>query len=561
MVKHLLAADLRRFHRWLALWMFVAAAGALLEQTSLRTAQPSRTYEMLELAALLIWLVDGLLVAALVTLVVQAHPAVGSEAFWMTRPIGPVPLLIAKFVLFTVTLIGVSVTIDGLVMSAYGVSAGDMARVSLQTAIMRAVLLALIAAIAALSATPVRAVWTGGTVLLVMGVAVVILDTLVSAFKGTQSASELAAVSAAADSSHVLLYVGAAPARTTAAMVLLAGGIAVVIVQYLLRPRLVGWAVLAATLAGALAADFQRPYLAWPRALPPPDWTGSESALQLDLDPNAPLGGVSETPWVLDPHRGSAQVVRGGLRVHGVQPGWGVIATFTRASLRFDDGRTLESLSMPGSTPLWAEGTASRSVMLQRLLSVTQVVDADRYQEPRAVLFVAREDEWSAHARRSARYAGEFALHLSRYDVASTVPVQPGAAAHDGAYGLVLDEVTLDDKLLRIRARGWRVATMFDTRPRPGYEFYLRNVAAGEAVAASDTAQEMPLVPSLGSVHIDPGSRGFAVGRMEIWFRRSRNHDEAWFRNAELVMVRTRYEGSVTRTLLIPNLSVNVPAK
>jgi hypothetical protein len=63
-----------------------------------------------ELASLLgdlVWFAQVLLMGVLVALVVQAHPVVGSDAFWMTRPIPPRTLPASKLVLVGVAVIAV----------------------------------------------------------------------------------------------------------------------------------------------------------------------------------------------------------------------------------------------------------------------------------------------------------------------------------------------------------------------------------------------------------------------------------------------------------------------
>ena len=61
-------------------------------------------------------------------LVVQTHPLVGSDAFWMTRPIPPVTLMLSKVVLLSALFLVVRTLSDIAIMAAYDLPAGWMHR-------------------------------------------------------------------------------------------------------------------------------------------------------------------------------------------------------------------------------------------------------------------------------------------------------------------------------------------------------------------------------------------------------------------------------------------------
>ena len=100
-----------------------------------------------EPAAALAWVAALLLDVILVGLVVHAHPLVGSDAFWMTRPIPPVTLMLSKVVLLSALFLVVRTLSDIAIMAAYDLPAGWIARVAAESILTRSLwLLALMAA-------------------------------------------------------------------------------------------------------------------------------------------------------------------------------------------------------------------------------------------------------------------------------------------------------------------------------------------------------------------------------------------------------------------------------
>ena len=151
MLRHLLRTDLRRLRLmvggWILLMASIAAAYGLqpFYSTSLRFA-----YTGWLAYTLLFWGMQ-LFTVVLVPLVLQADPAVGTNAFWMTRPIRPAVLAASKLLLLLMLLVLVPTASMMVLTATYHVPAGEVMRVGLEMAILQTLWVALL--MAAWSAT------------------------------------------------------------------------------------------------------------------------------------------------------------------------------------------------------------------------------------------------------------------------------------------------------------------------------------------------------------------------------------------------------------------------
>jgi hypothetical protein len=156
-------------------------------------------------------------------------------------------------------------------------------------------------------------------------------------------------------------------------------------------------------------------------------------------------------------------------------------------------------------------------------------------------------------------YQGRFQVRLTRHEIDATLPLQPGVAYQHGAYRFVIDDVERTAGAVSVFARESNAMSLFDRRPAPVIDFYLRNQRAGEAVqgAAHDVGQELLLsgfLPfSYGVQHVS----GFRARGLLIRFPANHGQEESfrledeWIDGAELVVVRATREGSVQRKLEI----------
>ena len=133
-INHLIAADVRRHRLLLVAWLAIVIA-----TTTLAGARPALAAggvgPTVGILSSLLSLTQVLLLLVLIPAVIQTHPLVGSDAFWMTRPIPPGTLLVAKLVLLGVATIVIPTLAEAILMAAYAVPLAQIVVVAAQTAL------------------------------------------------------------------------------------------------------------------------------------------------------------------------------------------------------------------------------------------------------------------------------------------------------------------------------------------------------------------------------------------------------------------------------------------
>jgi len=170
---------------------------------------------------------------------------------------------------------------------------------------------------------------------------------------------------------------------------------------------------------------------------------------------------------------------------------------------------------------------------------------------------------------RRGRYRGVFDLMLAEVDIAATLSLDPGATFQSEAYRFVLDDVELDDNVVRLSSRIAAISSIFDPGPRPQYEFFLRHRERREALRGTRLLRyDYVTMRAFGTYPVGGEATGFSRERTQIVFafwRPGRGEgvfagiDEAWLSGAELVIVRFRPSGSVERTLTIDDFPLPPP--
>src|SRR5262249_38024591 len=150
---HLLATDVRR-HRWLLLlWLFITAGSAATLGLMPMAATDPRSASMAGLLYFLLSCTYATLFVVIVPLVVQTHPAVGSDAFWMTRPIPPQRLFPEKLLLLCAAVAVVPIAADVVLMALYEVPLATSAAVAAQGLFFKSLWIALLMAMAVVTAS------------------------------------------------------------------------------------------------------------------------------------------------------------------------------------------------------------------------------------------------------------------------------------------------------------------------------------------------------------------------------------------------------------------------
>jgi hypothetical protein len=569
LILHLLSADIRRFRLMIGLWLAVSAASTAIEGVRPMFASDVFSMNAIGVAGDLIWLAKLLFGFVLIPLVVQTHPLVGSDAFWMTRPIPPRALMASKLALLAAGIVVVPVACEMALMIAYKVPPQRMAAVAVQTTLWQALYLTVVMALAALTRNLARFALLCGGVLLALAVTAMISVAVAMARMDDTAAVGMVAFS-----------VGPSPSAADAAtsgivflIVVVASGLALLTVQYATRSArraaLVG-------VAGVVAAWALSSMWPWPLLQPRlvvPDWARNESSLMLSAEPDSVEFGM-EDHWPT--RKPTWRIGRAQLRLEGIEPGWLPSVRVTGAVLDFQPDVHLSSggFGYAVRVPIGRENTPPLKGVVRAALGVNRLGIQESPEPERVVVVAIRDADFTRYAPGTGHYRGHAAVELTREEVVAMLPLQAGATFQEDAYRVVVDEVRLASKSLSVRARISDARTAFDRRPTPRYAFYLRNQQRGEAVGSSVAPMLshgllIGLLPGYGyTSDSGSGSSGFAMGGQFMRFppgyaptdKDRLEIDEAWMEGAEIVIVRETTEGSVSRPLEIRDFPLRVKA-
>jgi hypothetical protein len=573
---HLARADARRFLLLIAAWIAVVIGATVLAGVDPLVVRDPELRPVFGLGMLLESLAGTALALTLIALVVQQHPLVGTDAWWMTRPVAPQTLLGSRLILIVILVVVVPAVCDAVLMAVYRVPAGQMARVSLEWALLRGVGMLLVMAAAAVTKTFARFVLLAGACLI--GAAVAVNLALMLAVSDVQGAI----FSVSSDFAAALVSRPADPTALVAAWIAIAiAGLLLLRSQYTTRsrPRSVAIGIAGAILAVAVG-------VAWPWPLlhaesDAPAWAASPDALRLEAPPQAvyfdnagiQIGDVQPG----DPPRW--RTVHARVYVRNVPDGWVVTGHAKEAYLDVDGRRVTGgpfrlSRMLPASS---AEPNPMRAA-LQHVLGVEVVAGSGLAGGGLAPILTARATEVPA-GTVAVTYRGAFVLDMMELQEAGVRPLQPGAVFQDDSYRIVVDEVQSRERGAALRVRTSRATSVYDRRPPPTYLFFLRNTGAREAVVgAVKQSRSFPQFPGeffLGRYGYMASPFGFIAQAAELNFpstfaaqlpsAMSKGPggdwtDDAWLRDAELVIVKAIDGGSVTRRVEITGLTIN-PAR
>ena len=543
----------------IGLWLAVSAASTALD--GIRPMFGAETFGMngLDVAGDLVGLAKVLFGFVLIPLVVQTHPLVGSDAFWMTRPIPPRTLLASKLILLAALIVVVPAACEVALMIAYKIPPQKMAAVAVQTTLWQTMYLSVVMVLAALTRNLARFALLFGGLLLALALTAVIMVTIAFA-----RMDDAAAVGVLVSGGPPPPSYGDPTPEIVFLFVVVAAGLALLVVQYATRSSrrsaLVG-------IAGLIAAWVLPSVWPWPLLQPRlyvPDWAAAGSALKLSADPQSV---AFDTGDPLSVRKRAWSIGRALIRLEGIEPGWLPSVAVTGAALELNPD---VHLSSPGfahavAVPIGEEDRSPLRGVLQAALGVRRLATQDSREPERAVVLLIREADFKRYASETGLYRGRAAVELTREEVVATLPVQAGATFQDGPYRIVVDEVRIASQTLGIRARISDATTSFDRRPAPTYAFYLRNQQRSEAVGGSVVYMQhntllMRLLPGLAFGNSSSSNGFWATGQF-IRFppgyapsdKDRLDIDEAWIAGAEIVIVRATTGGSVTRALEIPD--------
>lgn len=562
LLAHLIRTDLRQFRWPILLWIVLVVAEAVLVGSRPILGADVRLYANAGMLLDLLWWASQIGILLLVPLIVHGHAAVGTDAFWMTRPMpAPVVFLSKVLVLGVVTVLllcGVRLAL----MLWIGVPPRAALFVTLDTAIANTAWLAVLMAGAALTVNLSRFALLCGVVI----VAFVLLATLLIMRVQMDAAAETTNIAVVASSQHAVPPPEDPTQAVLFMLALAAAGFALVAIQYRTRRRMLSVPVATGGLALAIVAI---PY--WPIPILRvqsvlPAWTGQPGALQLRA-PSPLIELANETSWFGTP--GPLRTGTAPVALSGLEPGWMPRLELLGATLVLDNGTALASHGRGYQSAPLLDGSADSPwrAAARAVLGVEQVFGMQRSSPDWALMLALPATELRAAAETRGHYRGHFAVRLAHWESVAALPLRAGAVFQDDAYTFALEQVSAGSgNTISLRAREWRATSSFDRKPMITYAFYVRNAQRSRAIEGQHAE------PSVG-IHSFPVGLPFAVsaGESSRFFLRTAivtfppphgpqeqkiDWDPAWYAEAELVLVRVTEQGAVVRTLDIPGATL-----
>jgi hypothetical protein len=554
-IRHLVAADLRQFRWPLAAWLLIVTLATMMYGRRSLADFDAMTVDPIGVARGFLSVAQALLLFAIVPFVMQSHPAVGSDAFWMTRPISPRGLLISKIVLLGTVMILVPVAARTVLMATHDVPAREILLVAAETALFYTLPIVILMAIAALTPDLWRFVLVCGSIL---GALAAVLAIAATVLRSRIDDDPTGSMTFGGDD-----FVQGVLAAGTALTVLL--------VQYRTRSRARSLPI---GVAGLLLAWLISTIWPWPlfqKRAAIPDWARTTSTVRLiaDRDTIAAQEAFSFSGRP-DPRRS----ITARIEIQGLPGGWSANIGLFDASVDVD-GATLSG-SWPryamGSGLVIAGGTPPGTVpvlpypggapeVLADVLGVQRVIDPAPGFERTDVVFFLRDSELKQHDHATGRYRGRFWVGLTRHDIEAALPLQAGIVHRNGPHRFVVDRVERTPTGITVLMRQSDATSIFDRQLHPSFAFYLRNRRRDEAVVSSAYRSADDLLAQRWlpfSIGLSEPTSGFSVRGIGMDFPprygRPQNRamlDDEWIAGAELVIVRSMPSGSVQRTLEI----------
>lgn len=559
LLRHWLVADVRRFRFVIATFIAVLLGAFLVDWLRPQLAADRTVRELLNLVASLLWVTKLLLTLAIVPLVVQSDPLVGSDAFWMTRPISPRVLLSAKAVLLASLVVFVPAVLEVAMMIAHDVPVHAIAAVVVQSILLQGLWLIALMVGASLTRNLPRFALLCGGVLISLAVALAITTTIMLA-RVDEDTTSFASEPVSEDSTAAIVGL----------ILMIAAGSVALLVQYSTRSRLRTMVAGSVAVTVAIVAPGFWPWPVFTRELELPATT---EGIVLTVDPatvattTAPhFFGREETVWSQS---------RGRMSVNGMPPGWSTSVGLVDAVLHLDAGRSIRSGGRGLTTAIRVGGQPENParVALRELLEVDRLADSVPPMDETAVLLFLRQADFQRYAPGKGDYRASFTIQLSRHDIEGVLPIRQGVVHRNGAFRLEIHNVRYAAGRVAVVARRLNASWIWARRPMPRYTYFLRNRTAREAMAGGEyELRGEPVfsrfLPFGWSVGVEEGSIGFYTGAISIEFPpvhgvqgQALPLDERWLNGAELVVVATTRGGSIRRSVTVPNFPLRTDDK
>ena len=554
-ILHLARTDLRRWRWPLAGWVLLVVLRLWIDEAGPMMARAGAATAAAEVLSGLLPVTQIAFFCLLVSLIVHETPLVGTDAFWLTRPIDRRQLLAAKLLTLGCALVLLPQLGDVLLMLRRELPGSAVALAAIEGLLWRFLWLLIVLVVASVTPSPVR-----------FGLA---LAAIVLALAAALTAFVIALT-------HIDLGMPGGPPAvpvpdSTGALALLvattAVAAAVVWHQFVTRRR--GRSI-ALALVGLAAVPFVAGTGIWPRLRArepePPSWAMDRARTPLELATptalirDAPRWRPDDDPkWVL-----AADVTLPGVPADHFAE---VLALESRVVL--PDGLRIEG-SGAGTVSILrsaVEPRLNRYDAWQRVVGMalgrTAAADAEAsHYEAWPVLATISPDEAERLQAQRAGYSGSFEIRFWRYRAAAILALGP-AVFRNGVQVIEILNVERGRDSRTVLVRRSSATAMLRPEVQPEYAVVLRHrergeVLSGESRVASSGAFALlqPLGFSIGQVSDSTGFHTYAMRLRFPGWDNVTGVDAAWFDQAEIVIVETVYAGGVSRQFTVEGLTI-----
>lgn len=552
-VRHILSKDLRRL-RWSVIgWCALVGARTLINTAGADIALGGLGPQLGigQLSALLS-LMYVLLLALLVSRLVHDEPLVGSDAFWITRPIAPSTLMTAKLAFAALFFLVVPLAGGVVVAAAFGTRAGDSARTIPVFVLNQLILVTVLMALAAVTPSLTR------YILAIVGVIAAFVLMASTALVALLVTEEIG------DGSDVGLP-DPTPGVVGGTLIVL---IALAVIVYQYRRRRLGRALAIAGI-GVVVLIVVPERWTWSFAAQPRAETAAAPqdtpALTVSLDGSRPR--VNDA-FIFRRRTSPRKDIAAHAIVTGVPPEFNVRAIVARSRLELPGGVVLQTGRDNSNAALLGVGggsTTGRGMTVQaalggvRLLTRSNAMDG-LSSEQWPVLLRVDEGDFVRYRGEPGRLTANLDLIFERAIARGALPLADGATADISAMHVSIVRVIRRATGCTVLLRRSYVESLFSVPRYRETMYVLRNKTRGEA-AGSDV---QPLFQegfstggfSMSAPHV--GGRGFVLEQYELQFpARARpdgplvDLDEAWLASSELVILEAIPAGRISRTVTI----------
>ena len=479
----------------------------------------------------------------LTVLVIHRDPAVGTTAFWRTRPITGGTMWASKVAWIALWVVGAPAAVTFVLFAGLGLGIPDAAYGGLLVAFDQAMMAGIVLMAAAITDTIAHFVVAGFAVVAIYATAMTTLEKPLRALLPQIEAT------------------GSWTPQAVWSVLMCAGGIAALAIVYLTR-RLAMAAVLIGVVLCSTVVALTSIHWTWG------DWTPRPANVTLAGSERITVAVVPDSTWVVNPLLGgegneARQVrVHGNLDVSGAPPDVMFSVISLRSTLHVPgsgdipwqtSGAGVGFQNAPSST---VDGQPFRSMRMALSGSELVIPAGSSARVPTTALTAMPEGTYQRLVERRAGLDAQVTLRAYRYTAATRVPLTPGATARVGRSPVTVTAVdrSFDGVVVTIR-------TAVVSGPRRSL------LELGNAVVLYNQARKVGIYRTQARISSLWMNFGLFLDRVGTETRRLEftpgpetinriGLDDQWLAGAELVFLGTEELGTVTRPLKITGLKL-----